>query len=44
MFRNGWTGDGENAGDLSGWLSASTQEIEDGTAGGIGESLERCFR
>jgi hypothetical protein len=40
MLRDGWAGNRKRAGDLSCGLRATAQEIEDGAAGGIGESLE----
>jgi hypothetical protein len=40
MLGNGGARDGEGAGDLSGRLSTSAQEVENRAAGGIGQGLE----
>jgi hypothetical protein len=43
VFGNGWAGNREGFGDLSGGLAAAAQEIEDGAAGGVGERMEGGF-
>jgi hypothetical protein len=40
VLGDGRTGNGKGSGDFSGGLAAAAEEIEDGTAGGIGESLK----
>src|SRR5208283_4130257 len=40
VLRDRGAGHGEGAGDLSGRLAAAAEQVEDGSAGGIGQGLE----
>lgn len=40
VFGDGGAGNGKGSGNLSGGLAAAAEEIEDGTAGRIGQGLE----
>lgn len=44
VLRDGRTGYGEGAGDLSGGLAAAAKQIKDGAAGRVGEGLEGGLR
>jgi hypothetical protein len=43
MFRDRRTRDGKSLSNVSGGLAAAAQEVEDGSAGRIGERLEGSF-
>jgi hypothetical protein len=43
VLRDGWTGYWKRAGDLPGRLTAPAEQIEDGSAGWVRQSLERRF-
>jgi hypothetical protein len=43
VLGNGGAGDGKGLGNFTGRLAAAAEQIEDGTAGGVGQSLESGF-
>jgi len=40
MLGDGWTGNGKGLGDATGGLASLAQQVEHGTAGGVGQRAE----